>query len=131
LINARTDVAAVGAATTIQAIVAVSAEELIVSGSGVQLIVTRPAADQVAAAGIANDIVPSRFWMTSEANAPSMVSSSPLQDTAVVGLSLSIMVSAAVLAVPRIAPTIGLAKDQRMASFPSTAISSMIDTVKV
>jgi hypothetical protein len=68
LINAGTDVAAVGAATTIQAIVAVSAEEMIVSGSGVQLLVTRPAADQVAAAGIANDIVPSRLWMTSEAD---------------------------------------------------------------
>jgi hypothetical protein len=40
-----------------------------------------------------------------------MVTSSPLQDTAVVGLSLSIMVSAAVLGVPRIAPTIGSAKD--------------------
>ncbi len=80
LINALTDVAAVGAATTIQAIVAVSAEELIVSGSGVQLIVTRPAADQVAAAGIANNIVPSTFWMTSEANAPSMISFSRTND---------------------------------------------------
>lgn len=40
-----------------------------------------------------------------------MVTSSPLQDTAVVGLSLSIMVSAAVLGVPRIAPTIGSARD--------------------
>jgi hypothetical protein len=68
LINADTDVAAVGAATTIQAIVAVSAEELIVSGSGVQVIVIRPAAHHVAAAGIANDIVPSRLWMTSEAD---------------------------------------------------------------
>jgi hypothetical protein len=40
-----------------------------------------------------------------------MVTSSPLQDTAVVGLSLSIVVSAAVLGVPRIAPTIGSARD--------------------
>ena len=40
-----------------------------------------------------------------------MVTSSPLQDTAVVGLSLSIMVSAAVLGVPRIAPTIGSERD--------------------